>query len=251
MAQGGNTAEWASADAVVEPERRALSAVTELAGCFISFEGGEGSGKSTQVRLLSGRLEALGYEVVATREPGGTTLGEIARAFTRKPSIFRRFHRLLTAVDWDATDPLAELFLMSAARAQLVSQVILPALGRNAIVLCDRYDDSTLAYQGYGRGLNLQTLRTVNAIATRDLHPALTVLIDVPPELGLERKRGEVGRDVIGSAGLEFHQRVREGYRRLAAKEPNRWLSLEGTQAAAALSAEIWRRVRPLLPATG
>ncbi len=224
--------------------------MTEAAGCFISFEGGEGSGKSTQVRLLSERLAALGYEVVATREPGGTTLGEIARAFTRKPLIFRRFHRLLTEVDWDSTDPLAELFLMSAARAQLVSQVILPALGRNGIVLCDRYDDSTLAYQGYGRGLSLQMLRTVNAIATRDLRPALTVLIDVPPELGLERKRGEVGRDVIGSAGLAFHRRVREGYQQLAAAEPDRWLPLDGTLTAEVLAAEIWRRVRSLLPAT-
>lgn len=224
--------------------------MTEAAGCFISFEGGEGSGKSTQVRLLSERLAALGYEVVATREPGGTTLGEIARAFTRKPSIFRRFHRLLTDVDWNETDPLAELFLMSAARAQLVSQVIVPALGRNAVVLCDRYDDSTLAYQGYGRGLNLPTLRTVNTIATRDLHPVLTVLIDVPPEVGLERKRGEVGRDVIGGAGLAFHRRVREGYGQLAAADPDRWLVLDGTLATEALAAAIWRRVRPLLPAT-
>jgi dTMP kinase len=224
--------------------------MTAAAGCFISFEGGEGTGKSTQVRFLTDRLEALGYEVVTAREPGGTPFGELARALAFKPAIFRRFHRMLSGVEWDETDPLAELFLMSAARAQLVGQVILPALARGAVVICDRFDDSTLAYQGYGRGLDLDALRTVNAIATRELHPALTVLIDVPPELGLARKRGEVGRDAIGGAGLAFHRRVRDGYRQLAAAEPGRWLLLDGTASVATLAAEIWQRVSSLLPAT-
>ncbi len=217
-------------------------------GCFVTFEGGEGSGKSTQVRALSERVAALGHEVIATREPGGTQLGEIARTLAFKPAIFRRFHRLIADVDWDQTDPLAELFLMSAARAQLVGQVISPALARHAVVLCDRFDDSTLAYQGYGRGLDLDTLRTVNAIATRNLHPALTVLIDLPPELGLKRKRGEIGRDALGGAGLAFHQRVREGYRQLAAADPGRWLTLDGTVSPAQITDSIWRRLEPLLP---
>lgn len=219
-------------------------------GCFVSFEGGEGSGKSTQSRLLAERVAALGSEVVSTREPGGTQLGEVARALTRKPAIFRRFHRVLTGVNWQDTDPLAELFLMSAARAQLVGQVILPSLSRGAVVICDRFDDSTLAYQGYGRGLDLDTLRTVNAIATRGLRPALTVLIDVAPELGLQRKRGEVGRDAIGGEALPFHRRVREGYLELAAAEPDRWLLLDGTQRPEMLANDIWKRVQALLPPT-
>jgi len=217
-------------------------------GCFVTLEGGEGSGKSTQIRRLRERLEAGGYAAVATREPGGTDLGEIARALSRKPAISRRFYRELTGSYWQHSDPLAELFLMSASRAQLVGEVILPALSRGEAVLSDRYDDSTLAYQGYGRGLDLETLRTVNAIATRRLRPALTVLIDLPAEVGRGRKVGEQGRDVIGAADLSFHQRVRTGYLQLAAAEPARWLVLDGTLAPEEITALIWRRLQPLLP---
>jgi dTMP kinase len=222
--------------------------VDALSGCFISFEGVEGGGKSTQSRLLADRVAGLGYDVISTREPGGTELGEVARALTRKPAIFRRFHRVLTGVDWKATDPLAELFLMSAARAQLVGQVILPALARGVVVICDRFDDSTLAYQGYGRGLELATLSAVNAVATRGLRPALTVLIDVPVEIGLRRKRAEVGRDAIGGEALPFHERVRSGYIALAAAEPTRWLVVDGTQPPGLVAERIWERVQPLLP---
>jgi len=222
--------------------------VDALSGCFISFEGVEGGGKSTQSRLLADRIEALGYDVISTREPGGTELGEVARALTRKPAIFRRFHRVLTGVDWKATDPLAELFLMSAARAQLVGQVLLPALSRGGVVICDRFDDSTLAYQGYGRGLDLATLGAVNAVATRGLRPALTVLIDVPVEIGLRRKRAEVGHDAIGDEALPFHERVRAGYIALAAAEPGRWMVVDGLQPPELVAARIWERVQPLLP---
>ena len=222
--------------------------VDALSGCFISFEGVEGGGKSTQSRLLADRIEALGYDVISTREPGGTELGEVARALTRKPAIFRRFHRVLTGVDWKATDPLAELFLMSAARAQLVGQVILPALARGVVVICDRFVDSTLAYQGYGRGLDLATLRAVNAVATRGLRPALTVLIDVPVEIGLRRKRAEVGHDAIGDEALPFHERIRAGYIALAAAEPGRWKVVDGLQPPELVAARIWEPVQPLLP---
>ena len=222
--------------------------VDALSGCFISFEGVEGGGKSTQSLLLADGVAGLGYDVISTREPGGTELGEVARALTRKPAIFRRFHRVLTGVDWKATDPLAELFLMSAARAQLVGQVILPALARGVVVICDRFVDSTLAYQGYGRGLDLATLRAVNAVATRGLRPALTVLIDVPVEIGLRRKRAEVGHDAIGDEALPFHERVRAGYIALAAAEPGRWMVVDGLQPPELVAARIWERVQPLLP---
>jgi len=222
--------------------------VDALSGCFISFEGVEGGGKSTQSLLLADGVAGLGYDVISTREPGGTELGEVARALTRKPAIFRRFHRVLTGVDWKATDPLAELFLMSAARAQLVGQVILPALARGVVVICDRFDDSTLAYQGYGRGLDLATLRAVNAVATRGLRPALTVLIDVPVEIGLRRKHAEVGRDAIGDEALPFHERIRAGYIALAAAEPGRWKVVDGLQPPELVAARIWEPVQPLLP---
>jgi dTMP kinase len=216
-------------------------------GRFVTFEGGEGSGKTTQIALLRRRLEAAGYDVLVSREPGGTPLGEVARALSRKPAIARRFHRALSDVDWESVDPLAELFLMSAARAQLVGQVILPALAAGKVVLLDRFDDSTLAYQGYGRGLDLDVLRTVNAIATRRTRSDLTVLLDVPPEIGLERKRGERGRDAIGGADLMFHERVRAGYLGLAGAEPDRWLVLDATLAPEELAEQVWKRLEPLL----
>ena len=225
-----------------------MTVVDALNGCFVSFEGVEGGGKSTQSRLLADRVAVLGYDVISTREPGGTELGEVARALTRKPAIFRRFHRVLTGVDWRATDPLAELFLMSAARAQLVGQVLLPALSRGGVVICDRFDDSTLAYQGYGRGLDRETLRAVNAIATRGLRPALTVLIDLPVQAGLLRKRAEVGRDAIGDEAQPFHERIRAGYIALAAAEPTRWLVVDGMQPPEIVAEQIWERVAPLLP---
>jgi dTMP kinase len=218
-----------------------------MRGLLVTFEGVEGAGKSTQVRRLAGRIRAAGFGVVQTREPGGTPLGEIARALSRKPALARRFYGELTGEYLDHADALAELFLMSAARAQLVGEVIIPALGRGEVVLCDRYDDSTLAYQGYGRGLPLDDLRTVNAIATRQTTPDLTVLIDLPAEVGLERKRGEQGRDAIGGAELAFHERVRGGYRALAAQEPERWLVLDGALALDAIEERIWTRLQPLL----
>jgi len=210
---------------------------------FITFEGGEGSGKSTQARLLAEHLRLRGREVLLTREPGGTPIGEQLRQLGRKPALARRFHRALTAAEWQQLDPLAELFLMEASRAQLVGELILPALARGAVVVSDRFDDSTLAYQGGGRGLDEEQMRFVNAVATRGLRPVLTVLIDVPPELGLRRKLGEQGRDAIGGESLAFHTRVRAAYRRLAAAEPDRWLVLDGTEPVERIAEQVWRRV--------
>jgi dTMP kinase len=218
-------------------------------GLFVTFEGVEGAGKSTQVARLRSWLEGAGYEVVATREPGGTPLGEVARELTRKPALARRFFRELTGAHWQHADPLAELFLMSAARAQLVGDVLLPALARGAVVLLDRYADSTLAYQGYGRGLDLADLRRVNDIATRSTRPALTVLIDLPPSVGLLRKRGERGQDAIGTATIDFHERVRGGYLALAAAEPARWVVIPGRLPQPEIEQHIRHRLAPLLEA--
>jgi len=213
---------------------------------LITFEGGEGSGKSTQARLLAERLRAAGREVVLTREPGGTPIGEQLRALVRKPALARRFHRELAGGDWQRLDPLAELFLMEASRAQLVAELILPALAHGAVVISDRFDDSTLAYQGGGRGLDPASLKLVNAVATRGLRPALTVLVDVPPDLGLRRKHGEQGRDAIGGEALPFHERVRAAYLGLAAAEPDRWLVLDGSQPVERIAALVWERVAAL-----
>ena len=212
-------------------------------GRFISFEGGEGSGKSTQTALLAARLEVLGREVVLAREPGGTPLGEVARVLSRKPAVARRFHRALSGVDWQSIDPLAELLLMEASRAQLVAAVVLPALARGADVVLDRFADSSLAYQGYGRGMALDRVREANALATGGLLPDLTVLLDLDPAVGAARKHGERGRDAIGSETLAFHARVRRGYLSLAAAEPLRWLVLDALRPPAELAERVSQRL--------
>jgi dTMP kinase len=217
--------------------------VSDTLGLFVTFEGGEGSGKSTQALLLAERLRAIGRVVLLAREPGGTPLGEIARALSRKPAVARRFHRALTGVDWQRIDPLAELLLMEASRAQLVAAVVRPALARGEVVVLDRFADSSLAYQGYGRGMELEAVRTANALATGGLSPALTVLLDIDPAVGVERKRGESGRDAIGSESLAFHNRVRQGYLALAAAEPTRWLALDARLPAATLAEAVWQRL--------
>ena len=193
--------------------------------------------------MLAGFLRAAGRQVVLAREPGGTPLGEIARALSRKPAVARRFHRVLTGVDWQQIDPLAELLLMEASRAQLVAAVVLPALERGDAVILDRFADSSLAYQGYGRGMDLAIVEAANVIATGGLTPDLTVLLDLDPAIGVARKRGEQGRDAIGSESLAFHQRVRDGYRALAEAAPSRWLVLDALQPVETLAAAIRRRL--------
>lgn len=189
------------------------------AGCFIVFEGPEGSGKSTQSRIIADRLRATGREVVLTREPGGTAIGERVRAI------------LLGEAEHMDCAMLAETeaLLYTAARAQNVGETIRPALDRGAIVLCDRFTDSTLAYQGGGRGLSIDDLMRMQRLATGGIKPTLRILIDIPVEDGLRRRfagTDEVNR--LDRAGLAFHQRVHATYHWLVAQAPIEWVVVDG-----------------------
>jgi len=201
-------------------------------GTLVTLEGGEGSGKSTQAETLAGLLRERGYSVVLTREPAGTALGGIVKEILQRGI---------------ALTPEAEMFLFQAARAQHVEEVVRPALERGDIVLCDRYTDSTLAYQGYGRGLNLDHLRAVNHIATGGLEPHFTLLLDVPPETGLARKDHEQLTDSIGSESLEFHQRVRTGFLELARREPKRIAVVDATAPAERVTSAAWEQLERFL----
>ena len=201
-------------------------------GVLITFEGGEGSGKSTQVERLAEWLTGRGREVVVAREPGTTAVGEAVR-----------FILLESAPDGLVAE--AELALFLAARAQLAREVIRPALGAARIVLLDRFGDSSVAYQGYGRGIEPERVVELNRWATRGLTPDLTVLIDMPVIDASERR----GRppDRLERAGTEFHERVREGFRRIASREPERFLLLDGTRSIDELQQAIRERVASLL----
>jgi dTMP kinase len=213
-------------------------------GLFVTLEGGEGAGKSTLARLLLERFLGVGWPALATREPGGTPLGEIVRQLIRKPAIARRFYAVLgDASEWDRVSPSAELLLFAAARAQHVDVLIRPALEAGTSVICDRFAESTLAYQGFGRGLPRAELDQAIALATRGLRPDLVVLLDLPVEVGLRRKQGDTGRDQIGQETRAFHERVRDGYQALAAAEPERWLVLDATAAPAALADAVVARL--------
>ncbi len=186
---------------------------------FITFEGPEGSGKTTQIALLASRLSAQGYDVLATREPGGTAIGDRVRAL-----LLDAAHHEMHAT--------TEVLLFSAARAQHVNQVIRPHLARGGVVLCDRYADSTLAYQGYGRQLDLPTLRVITTFATGGLWPDLTIYLDLPVEVGLQRKQAGYADEWnrMEQQALAFHARVRAGYLAMAAAEPERWLVVDAAQ---------------------
>lgn len=183
---------------------------------FITFEGPDGSGKTTQVKLLAEYLEARGRSVVLTREPGGTAISEqIRQVILTKKNLAMRHE--------------TEALLFSAARAQIVSELIRPALAENKIVLCDRYADSTMAYQGYGLGLDLEALRAITKFATGGLVPNLTFYVDVPVEVGLARRQqGETNRLDVKAA--EYHRRVRDGFMQLVRAEPQRWVVIDGTR---------------------
>jgi dTMP kinase len=193
---------------------------------FITFEGPEGAGKSTQLARLAGRLRDAGRNVVMTREPGGGTLGPAIRAL------------LLEGEDVPAR---AELFLFLADRAAHVQNVVRPALARGEIVLCDRHADSTVVYQGHGRGMNVDELRTLNAMATEGLTPDLTLLFDLPAEQGLARLNDH---DRLDREPLEFHQRVRQGFLDEAAREPARWITLDARQDVETLDSTVWAEVQ-------
>src|SRR5450759_3339871 len=206
-------------------------------GFFLTLEVPEGSGKSTQAQRLAARLPVSGSPCVVTREPGGTVLGEEVR-------------RILLHAPELAPVPAADALLFNAARAQLAAEVIEPALERGEVVICDRFGDSTLAYQGFGNGQPLEPLRSLARFAVGDLRPDLTVLIDLPVEDGLERKRqdDEITR-FESHADVAFHRRVRDGFLALAAAEPGRFLPVEGRQNPDALEAQILDALLPRLGA--
>ncbi len=216
-------------------------------GVFITFEGPEGSGKSTQARLLYERLQAEGYPVILTREPGGTRIGEMIR-------------RILVDLRHTEMAPTTETLLFSAARAQLVSELIRPYLNTGGIVLCDRYADSTFAYQGYGLGRDLDELYAITAVATGGLMPNLTFYLDLDVEAGLARKRAQRERAEVPGAqsahpewnrldarDLAYHQRVAAGFAELIRREPERWRRLSALQPIEELAEQIYREVVPLV----
>jgi dTMP kinase len=201
-------------------------------GLFIAFEGGEGCGKSTQARRLANWLKSGGYDVLLTHEPGGTALGEELRRCLKKGR------------DGDVAAE-AELLMFAAARSQLTVTRILPKLTQGGIVVCDRYTDSTIAYQGYGRGLSIDTISNVNRIATKGLVPDLVVLLDMDPAHALLRKKS--ARDRFEHESPAFHERVRNGYLSLAQAEPARWLVLDAAQSPSITTRNIRARVATLL----
>ena len=200
---------------------------------FITFEGGEGCGKSTQSRILYRRLTGLVVPVLLTHEPGVTPLG-------------RKITRLLKWAKNVPVSPAAELFLFNASRAQLAAEVIKPWLARGAVVICDRFADSTTAYQGYGRGLDLNMVASVNLIGAQGLVPDLTILLDISVEKGLSRIK-EKKPDRFEMEDLAFHRRVRAGFLTMAGAEPGRWLVIDGARDKKEISGIIWDKVSRLL----
>jgi len=200
----------------------------------VTLEGGEHAGKSTQQEALLRLLREAGREAVACREPGGTALGERLRAalFAASP-------------DEPPPSPEAELLTFNAARAQLVREVIRPAIDRGAIVVCDRFADSTVAYQQHGRGLDADLVASAIHVATGGLTPDLTVLLDAEPSEVVQRVSGHT--DYLEREALDFHRRVRRGFLELAAAEPSRWLVLDATKPAMRITHAIWGRLQGLM----
>ena len=193
---------------------------------FITFEGPDGSGKSSQVVALAEFLNQAGYSVLVTREPGGTAIGDQVRV-------------ILSNLENTGMHPRTETLLFLAARAQLVEQVICAHLEKGDVVLCDRYADSTLAYQGFGHGNDLAQIRNLISFATGGLKPDLTILLDIDVEIGLRRRArgGEWNR--LDAYNLEFHQRVRQGYHQLAQAEPDRWVVIDAGQPPERVQADV------------
>jgi dTMP kinase len=200
---------------------------------FVTFEGGEGSGKSVQTRALYRKLCCLNLPAVLIHEPGSTTVGE-------------KLTRLLKWAQSTNISPLTELMLFNASRAQLVEEVVRPALKAGKIVVCDRFSDSTIAYQGFGRRLDIGTIKNMNNLATGMLKPDLTVLMDIPVDEGFARKTGQQP-DRFEKEAEAFHQRVRNGYLRLAAEEPERWLVIDARLSKDKIKQIIWKKVNSLL----
>lgn len=208
-------------------------------GLFISFEGGEGCGKSTQASLLKTSIENAGHKVILTREPGGTWLGEQVRHLIKDQSD-------------DVPCARAETLLFLAARAQLVEKVILPALENGIWVVSDRFSDSTLAYQGYGRGLDLNELTKANEFACSSVKPDITLLLDVEIEESVNRRLAREktlnsSADRIELEGMQFHSRLREGFKALASKEPERFTVIDANASLSEVQERIWKRLKPLV----
>jgi len=200
---------------------------------FITFEGGEGGGKSVQAKALFRRLSDLAVPVLLTHEPGGTPFGE-------------RLGRWLKWAKGAEISPLTELMLFNACRAQLVAEVIKPNLKSGKVVISDRYADSTTVYQGYGRGLDLAMVKATNKAATQGLKPDLTILLDIAVEKGLARKPARK-QDRFEQEASIFHHRVKEGYLKLAAAEPRRWLVIDASRSRQEVADIIWQRVSRLI----
>jgi dTMP kinase len=200
---------------------------------FITFEGGEGSGKSTQARVLHQRLSRKDIPALLTHEPGGTPLGQQIRQWLKGTGDI---------------DPQTELLLFTASRAQLVASVIRPALKSGTVVICDRFYHSTIAYQGYGRGFSLELIQATNNFATGGLKPDLIVLLDLPVEHRLSRK---TPRDRFEQEETAFHQRVRNGYLEMAKEDPKRWLLIDGALSKKETERVIWERIEQLLTLGG
>lgn len=209
----------------------------ERRGRFVTLEGPDGAGKSSQAGRLAERLRERGLEVVVTREPGGTELGERVRELLLRSAAPR--------------DALSDALLFNAARHQLVEEVIRPALERGASVVCDRFTDSTLAYQGYGAGLPLDRLRALADLATGGLRPDLTILFDLPPEEGLRRRAGGASAaltrfESAAEHDLAFHRRVREGFLAMAAADAERWRAIDASAASEEVAAAAWAAIADL-----
>ena len=202
-----------------------------MTGAFIVFEGGEGAGKSTQEALLADWLEQQGHTVVRTREPGGTPAGEAIRT-------------VLLSNEYAGLTARAEALLFAAARGEHVSQVIRPALEAGSVVVCDRYLDSSVAYQGYGRNLGTERVRSLSLWATHDLLPDLTVLLDIDPAVGLSRVQSP---DRLESEPIDYHQRVRQAFLDIASTDPQRYLIVDASQDADTIAEQIRVRVVELL----
>jgi dTMP kinase len=200
---------------------------------FITFEGGEGSGKSSQTRALYRQLNRLDVPAVLIHEPGSTTLGE-------------KLTRLLKWAQSTNIAPTTELLLFNASRAQLVEEVIRPALKARKIVICDRFTDSTVAYQGYGRKIDIDTINKINNLATAGLKPDLTVLLDIPVSEGFARKTRQAPDRFEKEAGA-FHRKVRKGYLKLAAEDAQRWLIVDARLSRQEIQRIIWEKVSDLL----
>ena len=199
---------------------------------FITFEGVEGCGKTYQSRVLYKKLIASGIETIHTYEPGGTDLGNYLRHLLKR----KREYKIPAE---------SEVFLFAASRFHLVNEIILPGIRSGKAVICDRFHDSTTVYQGYGRGVDLNIIEAVHRMVLQGVRPDITILLDIPAEEGLSRKK--TANDRFEQENIEFHRRVRNGYLELASKEPDRWFVVDGTLPRARISRILWEKVSSLV----